>query len=103
MRLLQRKLRSVRIAPRAAEDGAEAFSKETRPVRARLVPVAGGLESRPAGLLETDGLCLLLPADCGIRAGDGVCIDADEPEWRCVSVQERSQHVTAKLERIAGR
>ena len=42
MRLLQRKLRSVRIAPRAAEDGAEAFSKETRPVRARLVPVAGG-------------------------------------------------------------
>ena len=102
MRLLQRKLRSVRIAARLTGNDVEAFSAETRSVRARLIPVAAGLESRPFGLGETETLNLLLPAGCGIQAGDGVCIDLEVPEWRCVSVQEWTNHISAKLERIAG-
>ena len=104
MRLLERRLRTVKIAPRVAkEDGSEAFSNVKTAVRARIVPAAGGVESRAMGLCDAAKMCLLMPAGCGIQTGDGVCIDADEPEWRCVSVQEWANHATVQLERIAGR
>ncbi len=104
MRLLERKLRTVQIAKRQADsNGAEGFSEEKTKVRARIVPVACGLESRKEGLLNAQTICMLLPADCEICAGDGVCTEGDYVQWRCVSAQVWPYHVMAHLERIAGR
>lgn len=103
LRLMERRLCTVKIAPKTvADDGSEAFSEDTRPVRARIVPVAGGLESHSAGLRDTAKMCMLMPSDCGISLGDGVCVAGDAPEWRCVSVQEWTYHTAVNLERIAG-
>ena len=104
MRLLERKLRTIQIAARQVHaDGTEGFSEERTKVRARIVPVAGGLESRKSGLLNAQTVCLLLPADCAISAGDGVCTEDEQVNWRCIAVQHWPYHTMANLERIAGR
>lgn len=105
MRLLERTLKSIEIAPRAVAvdalgGAAEGFSSERRPVRASVIPSTGGLVDRAAGVERAQTMCLLMPLDAGIEAGDGVCVDADQPNWRCVSVQRWSAHVAAQVERI---
>ena len=107
MRLLERTLQWIDIAPRAvAIDGlggaVEAFSDDRRAVRASVIPSTGGLKDRAAGVQAVQTMCLLLPLDAGIAPGDGVCVDAAQPNWRCVCVQRWSAHVAAQLERIAG-
>ncbi len=103
MRLTERGTQTVHIAPRAvAQNGAEAFSQQRIAVRAKIVPVAGGLESHAAGLWNSAKMCLLLPSGCGIRVGDGLCLQGTEVDWRCVSVKEWFSHVTAQFQRIAG-
>ena len=100
MRLTQRGIQTVQIAPRVvAEDGTEGFSEKLIPVRAKIVPAAGGLESHAAGVWNSAKLCLLMPAGCGIQAGDGLCLEGTEVQWRCVSVQEWFAHATVWFER----
>lgn len=106
MRLLERTLKTIRIAPRevsvdALGGAVEGFSAETRAVRASVIPSTGGLQNRTTGVQEVQTMCLLLPADAGIAPGDGVCVDGERPDWRCVGVQRWSAHVAAQLERIA--
>lgn len=106
MRLLERTLKVVRIAPRVSETdalggAAERFSARQSAVRGSVIPSTGGLENRATGVQEVQTMCLMLPADAGISPGDGVCVDAESPNWRCVCVQRWSAHVAAQLERIA--
>ena len=105
MRLLERTLKRIEIAPRAAAKDAlggvaEGFSDEHRAVRASVIPSTGGVYDREAGVVRTQSMCLLMPQDTGIAVGDGVCVDAEKPNWRCVSVQKWSAHVAAQVERI---
>lgn len=106
MRLLERTLQWIDIAPRAvAIDGlggaVEAFSDDRRAVRASVIPSTGGLVSRAAGVEQAQTMCLLMPLDMQIEVGDGVCTEGSvEPQWRCVSVQRWSAHVAAQVERI---
>lgn len=105
MRLLERTLRMIEIAPRAAAaDGLggvpEGFSAERLPVRASVIPSTGGLENRATGVSQVQSMCLLMPLDAPVSVGDGVCVESAEPNWRCVSVQRWSAHVAAQVERL---
>ena len=107
MRLLERTLMMIEIAPRAAAaDGLggvpEGFSAERLPVRASVIPFEGGFFRHESGAGLAESMCLLLPADARIEVGDGVCLDGGAPKWRCVEVQRWSAHCAAKVERIAG-
>ena len=106
MRLLERTLKWVAVAPRAAvADGlggvAEAFSDVRRKVRASVIPSTGGLVNHATGLREVQSMCLLMPVDAEICVGDGVCVDADAPNWRCIEVQRWSAHCAVRVVRIA--
>lgn len=106
MRLLERTLKTVRIAPRMVAQDAlggrvEEFSPETSEVRASVIPSTGGLENRESGLLQVRTMCLLMPVDAQVRPGDGICVDTVRPEWRCVDVQKWSAHVAVRVERMA--
>ena len=105
MRLLERTLKWIDIAPReVAVDGlgggVEQFAADRRPVRASVIPSTGGLRDRQAGVEQVQTMCLLMPLDAGIAPGDGVCVDSQEPNWRCTNVQRWSAHVAAQVERI---
>lgn len=105
MRLLERTMKRFEIAPRAtATDAlggvAEGFSAVRHSVRGSVIPSTGGLMDRAAGVERVQTMCLLMPLDVPIQTGDGVCMDASEPNWRCVSVQRWSAHVAAQVERI---
>ena len=105
MRFYERTLKWINIAPRAVRvdglgGGVEMFSEERRPVRASVIPSTGGLRDREAGVERVQTMCLLMPQDAPIDVGDGVCVDAQKPNWRCVSVQRWSAHVAAQVERI---
>lgn len=105
MRLLERTLKEIEIAPRLVRtDGlggvSEEFSDVRSSVRGSVIPSTGKLLDRAAGVERTQTMCLLLPTDARIAAGDGVCVDSEKPEWRCVSVQRWSAHIAAQLERI---
>lgn len=105
MRLLERTLKNIEIAPRQTQaDGlggvTEGFSNLRRPVRASVIPSTGGIMDREAGVARVLTMCLLMPTDAKIDVGDGVCVDADVPQWRCVNVQKWSAHVAAQVERI---
>ena len=105
LRLLERTLRTVQVAPRAVTadalgGAAEGFSAQTLPVRASVIPSTGGLENRETGLREVRTMCLLMPLDAKVRVGDGVCIDEETPLWRCVDVQRWSAHVAVRVERM---
>ncbi len=107
MRLYERTLKWVEIAPRRAVAGslggvAEGFSDARRRVRASVIPSSGGLRNHATGLMQTQTMCLLMPLDAAIAAGDGVCVDAESPNWRCANVERWSGHVAAQLERIQG-
>lgn len=105
MRLLERTLRQVYIAPGIGQTDAlgavtRAFSDERVPVRVSLIPAEGALNRREAGL-TADARCLaLMPLDAPIVAGDGVCESArGEPEWLCTEVRRWSAHQAASLAR----
>ena len=105
MRFLERTLKWIDIAPRAvAADGlgggVEKFSADRKSVRASVIPSTGGLRDHQAGVERVQTMCLLMPLDAQIQTGDGVCVDSDQPNWRCTSVQRWSAHVAAQVERI---
>jgi len=105
MRLLERTLKWIDIAPRrVAADGlgggVEDFSAQHRRVRASVIPSTGGLRDRESGVERVQTMCLLMPKDALIEPGDGVCVDAQQPNWRCTCVQRWSAHVAAQVERI---
>lgn len=107
MRLLERTLKWVAIAPREVVadglgGGVEHFSERVRKVRASVIPFEGGFFRHESGAGLAESMCLLLPADARIEVGDGVCLDGGVPKWRCVEVQRWSAHCAAKVERIAG-
>lgn len=105
MRLYERTLQWIEIAPRVvAADGlgggVEDFSAERTAVRASVIPSTGGLRDHQAGVGRVQTMCLLMPLDAPVQAGDGVCVDSDQPNWRCTGVQRWSAHVAAQVERI---
>lgn len=105
MRLLERTLKNIEIAPRRVEIGglggaAEGFSEERMRVRGSVIPSTGKLVSREMGVLQTRSMCLLMPPDAKISVGDGVGVDGGKVEWRCVNVERWSAHVAAQVERI---
>lgn len=106
MRLLERTLKWVSIAPRRVTEDAlggvtEGFSNALRPVRASVIPSTGGLKNHETGLYEAQSMCLLMPPDAQIAVGDGICVDSDRPEWRCVEVFRWSAHCAVRAARIA--
>ena len=107
MRIFERTRREIAIAPRVTTVDAlgaqiEGFSTAHTVARANLFPASGGLERREAGLADGQPLEMTLPAGTQIAPGDGVCIGADAPNWRCIEVQNWFSHCAARLERIAG-
>ena len=105
MRLLERTLRNIEIAPRevcidALGGVMEAFSARRYPVRASVIPSTGKLADRTSGVERVQTMCLLMPKDARIDPGDGVCVDSAQPDWRCVCVQRWAAHVAAQVERI---
>ena len=106
MRLLERTLRTVYIAPgltRPEDLGGTVrlFSKDRNPVRASLIPDGGAeMERQPFGLTVRSRCRLLMPLDGEIVPGDGVSEKPEgEPEWLCISVECWSAHIAATLER----
>ena len=100
MRLLERTLQTVLIAPQKAKTDAlgaavEGFSDERTEVRARVIPSSGGLEDRASGRRRVQSMCLLMPP------GDGLCIGEERVGWRCVDVQKWSAHLAVQAERLA--
>ena len=107
MRIFERTRREIAIAPRAAATDAlgariEGFSTARTVVRANVFPASGGLERREAGLSDGRRMEMTLPAGTRIAPGDGVCVGADAPNWRCVEVEAWSGHCRVRLERIEG-
>lgn len=107
MRIFERTRREIAIAPRVTTVDAlgaqiEGFSTAHTVARANIFPASGGLERREAGLSDGQPLEMTLPAGTQIAPGDGVCIGADAPNWRCIEVQNWFSHCAARLERIAG-
>lgn len=105
MRLLERTLKWVRIAPRSVREDAlgglaEGFSEVHFAVRASVIPSTGGIRNHETGAQEVQSMCLLMPLDAQISVGDGVCVENLFPEWRCVDVQRWTAHLAARLERI---
>lgn len=105
MRLYERTLRQVFIAPGLAQADAlgaasRAFSEERVPVRASLIPAEGTLAEFMAGMATQKKCLALMPLDAPIAAGDGVCeTAAGEPEWLCEDVRRWSAHLAASLAR----
>ena len=102
MRLLERTLKVVEIAPRAVvEDvlggGVEGFSPERVAVRASVIPLGGSLEEFASGVRAVKNMCLLMPADAPVAVGDGILADGEM--WRCVEVQKWTAHKAAKVVR----
>ena len=107
MRLLERTLRWVALAPREVTQdglggGVEGFSARTTRVRASVIPSDSGVRSAESGVWQSGTMCLLLPLDAKIAPGDGICLDGNVPEWRCVEVQKWSAHQAVQAVRIAG-
>ena len=81
MRLLERTMKEIVIAPRSVRvDGlggvCEGFG-EGRRVRGSVIPSTGGLRSRESGLEQSRSMCLLMPKDARIAVGDGVELDGE--------------------------
>lgn len=104
MRLLERTLTWVEIAPRTvAEDSlggaVEGFSEARIPVRASVIPSTGGLEDHETGVRRVQTMCMLLPLDAPVSTGDGVSVE--NTLWRCTEVQRWSAHLAVRLTRLA--
>ena len=112
MRLFERTLTRMEIAPHAEEQDALggvrlSFSARRVPVRGSLQPDAnalgyssGNLRQEAQGLRTVQRLRALLPRDAEIAPGDGVCTDgAPQPQWLVLSVENWTAHKLVRLER----
>lgn len=105
MRLLERTLKTVYIAPGLVVTDAlgcvkRDFSEERISVRAGIISGEGTVNSREPGLTADRKITLLMPLDAPIARGDGVSETAlGAPEWLCTDVTEWSAHLSVALER----
>lgn len=104
MRLLERTLKEIQIAPaQAKEDGlgacVEGFSDERIAARASIIPERGEIQAHESGRSDGQALRLLTAKDTPIRVGDGVCLDGDDVLWRCTGVEAWSAHLSVRLEK----
>ena len=79
MRLVERTLARLEIAPRISKAGAlgsrmQAFSDERIAVRGSILPLKGRLEAQRSGLCAIDRRRVLVPADTPVHPGDAVVI-----------------------------
>lgn len=108
MRLLERTLRWVALAPRVVRQDdlggvTEGFSEQVTRVRASVIPSGSNvLRQAEPGLWQSSTMCLLLPLDAPIAPGDGITLDGDASRWRCVDVQKWSAHQAVQAVRITG-
>ena len=113
MRLVERTLRSVQIAPRSVQTDSlggviEQFSDNRISVRCVAVPggntlnyAANSLNPMEHGVFLRQNLKLLMPRNTSVSAGDGICMDGEaQPGWRCVAVEKWSGHLAVKIERL---
>ena len=103
MRLAERTLLAVRLAPRAPRRGAlggmaEGFSDETVQLRASRIPESSTLEVAERGIKFREKLRLLVPGDVRATAGDGVWVE--EKLYRIVSVLRWSAHLELICEAV---
>lgn len=103
MRLAERTLLAVRLAPRAPRQGAlggmaEGFSDETVRLRASRIPESSALETTERGMKSKEKLRLLVPGDARASAGDGVWVE--EKLYRIVTVLRWSAHLELVCEAI---
>lgn len=82
MRLTERSLKEIRIAPRVRRSGvlgerAEGFSQETILLRGSVLPENGALSAGEKGLRSGRRLLLLVPADAQAKVGDGAWVDGE--------------------------
>ena len=115
MRLLNRTLSTITIAPRITVTGgcggiAEGFSAERIALRGNIGYVSNTLNSTANALISTpmgeriaQALKLRFMGDVPVNAGDGVILPGeDEPAWRCVEVNRFPLMTVARVEKIAG-
>lgn len=79
MRLKQRELSEIRIAPRICALGAlgsvrEGFSDETTAVFAHVLPNGDAFDRMDGGLKDNDGVRILAQSDVSVQVGDGVIV-----------------------------
>jgi len=95
MRLKERTLTEVRLAPRMNARGSlggmrEEFSPDTIPLRASVLPEKGGLDVRQRGAVNRAALRLLVPVDVSAACGDGVWVNG--ALWRIAEVRPWTAH-----------
>lgn len=103
MRLAERRLEEVRIAPRIREEGdlggiAERFSNETIALRASRLPVEGALDVQERGAVCRKRIRLLVPSDADVRCGDGVW--AGGTLYRVLCVEKWTAHLELVCEAV---
>ena len=101
MRLHERTLQTVRIAPRLHTTGAlggtsEAFSDVLTDVRASVLAEDGGLRQKERGLIDRAALRLLAPVDTAVSVGDGVYVG--EALYVVRDVQRWTAHLELRCE-----
>ena len=101
MRLTERTLKEISIAPRMTQVGslgerAEAFSEEIVSIRGSVLPGSGALAERERGLRSGEELLLLVPADAQVKAGDGAWVDGSL--YRVCQVRRWAGHLELKCE-----
>ena len=101
MRLHERTLQTVRIAPRLHATGtlggtSEAFSTVLTDARASVLPEDGGLQQKERGLVNRAALRLLVPVDTTVSVGDGVYVG--EALYVVRDVQRWTAHLELRCE-----
>ena len=104
MRLMERTLSWVEIAPRTIETddtggAVERFTAPRKKVRASVIPSTGGLKKHETGLRQVQTMCMLTPIDTDVSVGDGIF--AENALWRCTEVRRWTAHLAIRLERAA--
>lgn len=103
MRLAERTLTMVQLAPRIRETGAlggiaEAFSAECIPLRAAILPEEGDLAAEMRGAVKREKLRLLVPADADAAPGDGVWVA--QALYRITAVKRWAAHRELQCEAV---
>ena len=106
MRLLERTLQTVLIAPQKAKTDALGAAVERVTVARTALPAMqmasrAGLEDLATGRRRVQSMCLLMPPGAVVAPGDGLCIGEERVGWRCVDVQKWSAHLAVQAERLA--
>lgn len=104
MRLLERTLKEIQIAPAEVKEDSlgacvEGFSENRIAARASVIPERGEMQAHESGRSDGRALRLLMALDAPIRVGDGVCLEDGGVLWRCVSVEAWSAHLSVRLEK----